>query len=87
MNALFAGGAVLDWLIAGMLAEAAALLLLYRLRRRGVAPGRLLPNLAAGLCLVFAMRLALGGAWWGYVSAALLAALGCHLTELRRSWQ
>jgi Na+-driven multidrug efflux pump len=87
MKALLADGRVLDWIIAGMVCEGVGLVLLYRLRGRGIPPAALLPNLLAGLCLLLAMRLALSGAWWGFVSAALLAALVFHLAELKRDWR
>jgi len=72
----------IDWILAGMVLEAVALLLLHR--RFGRA---MLPNLAAGACLLLAMRLALGGVWWGWVSASLLGALASHATDLRTRWR
>ena len=69
-----------------MLLEGLGLAGLYYFRRRGVAPKRLLWNLGAGMCLLLAMRLALLGVWWGYVSAALLGALILHVGDLRRQW-
>ncbi len=86
MTAWFASGWVIDWILAATVAEAGLLLVGWRMFRRGVPPGACLPNLAAGFCLLLAMRLALGGAWWGYVSAALLGGLGCHLIDLRGRW-
>ena len=47
----------------------------------------LFPNLAAGLLLLVAMRLALGGAALPWVGVALLAAGLAHLTDLRRHFQ
>jgi hypothetical protein len=80
-------GQVLDGIVILMLCEGAGLALLYRLRGRGVKPGALLPSLASGMCLLLAMRAALGGAWWPYVSSWLLAALLFHLVDLRRQWR
>lgn len=87
MTAWMASGRVLDLILVMMLAEGVALVALFRLTGRGVAPGGLLANLASGMCLLLAMRLGLAGAWWGWVSAALLGALGCHVTDLRRQWR
>jgi hypothetical protein len=87
VTAWFAHGLVLDWLVAGMLAEAAVLLLFHRLTGRGVAAREFLANLLSGLCLLLAMRLALSGAWWVWVSASLLAALLLHVGDLRRRWR
>lgn len=76
----------LDGILAGMAAEAILLTLLYRRTGRGIAPDALLPNLFAGATLLLAMRLALVGAWWGWVSLALLAGLAGHLADLRQRW-
>ena len=86
MTALPAELWVLDFILAAMACEGAGLVLLWRLRRRGVRPSGLLWNLGAGLCLVLAMRLALGGVWLGFVLAALLGALVLHAGDLRRQW-
>ena len=86
MTALFASGRILDWIIAAMCLEACALVALHAWRGQGIAPRALLPNLLSGMCLLIAMRLALAGAWWGFSSAALLAALAFHLAELARNW-
>ena len=86
MRTLLQSGRVLDWILAAMLLEGLGLALLYRLVRRGVAPSALWPNLAAGMCLLLAMRLNAAGVWWGYVSSALLGALCFHVAELRRNW-
>ena len=73
--------ALIDAILAGMVAEAVAL---FALRRRF---GRaMLPNLAAGACLLMAMRLAMSGAWWAWMSASLLGALVAHAIDLRQRW-
>jgi len=72
----------IDWILAGMALETVALLAL----NRRVARAMLL-NLAAGGCLLLAMRLALSGAWWGWVSASLLGGLAGHLADLRARWR
>jgi len=84
---LFASGRVLDFILIGMALEATGLVLHHRVTGRGVRPARLLPNLLSGICLLLAMRVGAGGAWWGWVSLALLGALACHLVDLRRAWQ
>ena len=76
-----------DLILIGMALEAAALGLHYRATGRGVRPARLMPNLLSGMCLLLAFRAAIGGAWWGWVSLALLGALACHLVDLRRAWR
>jgi len=86
MNALFADGRIIGWILAGMVFEGIGLTFLYAWRGRGVAPRIFLANLASGMCLLLAMRLALGGAWWGFTGAALLGALVFHVTDLARNW-
>jgi hypothetical protein len=82
-----ASGRVLDLIVAGMLLEGAALLAVWRFRGRGVAPGDLLPNLFAGICILLAMRAGLAGLWWPFMSTPLLAALVLHVSDLRRRWR
>ena len=77
---------MLDFIVAAMLAEGVGLFVLWRWRGRGVSPWVLWPNLASGMCLLMAMRVGLAGAWWGWVSALLLGALGAHVVEVRRVW-
>lgn len=86
MAELFASGRIFDLILAGMALEALGLISMYRAARRGVRPARLLPNLLSGMCLLLAMRAGVGGAWWGWVSAALLGALAFHLVDLKRAW-
>ena len=77
---------VLDAIIVGMALEGVALVALWRASRRGVAPADLLPNLVAGMCLLLAMRLGLGGAWLGWVGLALLGGLVGHVVDLWLRW-
>jgi hypothetical protein len=87
MNTLFADGRIIGWILAGMVVEAIGLTVVHASRGRGVAPRLFLANLASGMCLLLAMRLALGGAWWGLSAAALLGALVFHITDLARNWR
>ncbi len=87
MAELFASGRVLDLILVGMAFEAIGLTLFHRVTGRSVRPARLLPNLLSGMCLLLAMRVGAGGAWWGWVSLSLLGALAFHLVDLRRAWR
>lgn len=87
MAELFASGRILDLILAGMVLEGVGLVAYHRMTGRGVAPGRLLPNLVSGGFLLLAMRALAGGAWWGWASACLLGALLAHLDDLRRAWR
>ena len=81
-----ASGRVLDLIILGMALEGAVFVAVWRTSHRGVPPGDLLPNLFSGMCLLLAMRAALAGAWWGWISLPLLGALIFHINDLRRRW-
>lgn len=87
MSALFASGRIVDAILLLTALEAAGLLWLHHRAGAGVAPADLLPNLLAGASLLLALRAGLAGAWFGWVAAALLAALVFHLADLRRRWR
>ncbi len=86
MSALFASGRVVDAILLVVLAEAVALALLHRATGRGPPPAALLPNLAAGACLLLALRGALRGAAWPFLALCLLGSLVAHLADLRVRW-
>jgi peptidoglycan/LPS O-acetylase OafA/YrhL len=87
LAAWITSGRVLDAILVGMALEGAVLAALWRVSRRGIAPGALLPNLLSGMCLLVAMRAALTGGWWGWVSLPLLGALVFHVYDLSRRWR
>jgi hypothetical protein len=87
MTDLFASGRIIDWILAGMVLEGFALAALHGRTGRGVAPRVLFANLGSGMCVLLAMRLVLGGAWWGFASAALLFALIFHVVDLAGKWR
>ena len=86
MAGMFASGRIVDAVIALMLLEALLLAWLHRRHRRGPAPSVLLPNFAAGLFLLLALRGALVEAEWTWIAASLGAALVAHLADLARRW-
>ncbi len=86
MTALFSSGRIIDWILVGMVLEGCALAAVHGRMGRGVAPRVFLANLLSGMCVLLAMRLVLGGAWWGFASAALLAALVFHVADLAGKW-
>ena len=86
MAAFIASGRVIDFIVAGMVLEGIGLAVWHHRTGRGIAPSVYLANLLSGMCLLLAMRVALGGAWWGWAGAFLLGALVAHLTDLARSW-
>lgn len=78
---------VVDAILLLVAVEAAILLLLWRWRRIGITPQRLLPMLAAGACLLLALRAALAGEPW-HVSALWLGlSFLAHLADVAGRWQ
>ena len=74
-------------ILAGMVVEAAALLLFRARTGRGPPAARLLPNFGAGAALLVTALLAAEGAGWMALSACLLGALVCHGLDLRARWE
>jgi hypothetical protein len=87
VHAWLAGGRVVDLALVLLLAEGLLLTWLYRRQQLGVAPAALWPVLAAGTCLLLALRAALTGAVWPWVPGWLSLALLAHLLDLRRRWR
>lgn len=86
MAALFADGRIVDLILALVVAEALALAVYHRVTGRGIPILDLLANLAAGACLMLALRAALVGAAPGWIALALIAALVAHGADLFRRW-
>jgi len=87
VDELFAGGRIVD-LILALVALEALVLVVWRARTGGgLAAIDLLPNLAAGASLLAALRLALGDAAWHWIALCLVAALVMHLIDLARRWR
>jgi hypothetical protein len=82
MEALFASGRIADIALGVMALEAVVVYVLTALRGDGERYRALLTNLAAGACLVIAVRLALVGADWRWIAAALAASLVAHSLDL-----
>lgn len=77
---------LIEVILLGMVVEGVALLAWHGRAGNGIAPRALLPNLAAGGCLLLAMRLALGDAGWPWIACCLAGALVAHVVDLRRRW-
>ncbi len=84
---LFASGRIIDAVLALTVAEAAALIAYHRATGGGVAARDFLLNLVSGLCLMLALRAALGGWGWTSIAGCLLASLAAHLADLRARWK
>jgi hypothetical protein len=83
---LIASGRIVDAILVLMVLELAAIAVFRRMTGRGPAVVALLPNFAAGACLVLALRAALTGSNVGAVSGWLLGALIAHALDLASRW-
>ena len=75
-------GGLVDTIISITLLETVALLLYHRTTKRGLAPRDYLLNVASGLCLMLALRCALSGAAWYFISMWLMAAGLAHVADI-----
>lgn len=87
LQSLFKSGAIIDLILLFMVVEVIALLVWRRLTGAGVAPSALLPFLAAGVCLMLAVKFALTGQHWTHVAMALGGAFIFHLTDIVFRWK
>lgn len=83
---LFESGRIVDLLVVLMALEAALLWFYRRITGHGVPLFGLLANLAAGACLLMALRVALTHAGWEMTILWLLVALVAHATDLASRW-
>lgn len=86
MQDLFQSGRIVDIVIGLMAIEAIVLIAYARATGRGVPSRQVLSNLAAGVCLFLALRLALTGAPWSWIGGALIASLAAHVADLKSRW-
>ena len=76
----------IDAILGLVVIEAVGLVLLHRKTGHGPAPRALLGNLAAGFCLMLAVRLALGRAPEALIAGCLFVALIAHVGDLAARW-
>jgi hypothetical protein len=79
----FASGRIVDAVLALVVLEVIALAFLRLAKGRAVPFLGLLVTIAAGVCLLLALRAALAGADWPWVAVALTGSLVAHLADLR----
>jgi hypothetical protein len=84
---LFASGRIIDIILALMALETVVLLAFHRVTGRGVAPRALLPFMAAGVCLMLALKAALTGGGWQAVAGLLSLAFVAHLADIALRWR
>jgi len=82
MSGFFSSGRVVDAVLAFMLVELVALVLVRRRGERLFRPRDVMVNFGAGAALLLALRAALRGSEWQPVALWLLVALGFHVWDL-----
>ena len=83
MNQLFRSGVAIDAILLFVAIEFAALGIWHRRTGRGPSALALAPNLAAGACLLLAVRAALVGSAWPWIAGPITLSLVAHLLDLR----
>ena len=79
--------AIVDAILVLVAIETVVLLLLWRWRRIGIAPHRLVPMLAAGACLLLALRAVLAGQSWHMSALWLGLSFIAHLVDVAARWR
>jgi hypothetical protein len=87
MREFVTSGMVVDLALALIALEAIFVAAYRRRTRRGVPVTDLLASLAAGACLLLALRFALTGKSWVWVSVALTSSLVGHGVDLWQRWR
>lgn len=82
MAELFDSGRIVDLILALMLVEAVVICGLALIWRVRIPVAGLLLNLAAGACLLLALRAVLTGAGWALAGVWLTLALLAHVSDL-----
>jgi hypothetical protein len=87
LEAMVSDGTIVPLILALVVAEGIALTVFHRLTGRGPAPAALVANLAAGGCLLLALRSALRGDSASAVSGWLAAGFVAHLCDITLRWR
>lgn len=87
LGALFSSGRAVDLVIVLTIAEGLFLAWLRRRTGRGLSLKDIIGNLAAGVCLMLALRAALTSEGWPAIALFLFLALLAHLADLWRRWR
>ena len=84
---LFANGRIIDLILLLVLAEAALLAWISRHADRNGLFAKIAPTLISGGLLLFTVRAALVGMWWGWIATYLTLALLSHIVDLALRWR
>jgi hypothetical protein len=84
---LFTNGRIIDLILLMVAAEAILISWLHQRSGRGPALAEIGPTLISGALLLLTVRVALTGAWWGWIALILTLALVSHLIDLALRWR
>jgi hypothetical protein len=87
MTSFLSGAHTVDLVLAVVAVEVVAITAYWHAKHRGIAPAQLIPNLAAGALLLFALRFSLSGYAWPWYTACLALAGIANLADLRQRWR
>jgi hypothetical protein len=87
IEAMVSDGSIVPWIIGLTVVEGVVLTIVQRLTGRGPQPASLAANLAAGACLLLALRSALRGDSVSAVSGWLAAGFVAHLCDVTLRWR
>lgn len=87
MTEFFSSARLVDLVLVVVSLEVLGISLYWHMKRRGIAPAHLLPNLLAGAALVLALRLALSDFSWPWYAACLAVAGVANVADLRQRWR
>jgi hypothetical protein len=87
IEAMVRDGSIVPWIIGLTVIEGIALALVHRATGRGPGPAALAANLAAGACLLLALRSGLRGDSVSAVSGWLAAGFVAHLCDITLRWR
>ena len=87
MTSFIDSGRIIDLILGLTVLEAIALVVLHRLRGRGVDPREFAANLLSGCLLLLAMRAYVSGAGWIWIATSLLLAGVAHSVDMARRWR
>lgn len=87
MAEFFTSGLIVDFILIMVVIEAALLAIYHHRTGKGLAPAEVAGFLLSGLFLLLALRAALAGAWWGWISLCLTGALLTHVLDLAHRWR
>jgi hypothetical protein len=87
IEAMVRDGSIVPLIIGLTVVEGIVLTLVHRFTGRGPQPAALMANLAAGACLLLALRSALRGDSMSAVSGWLAAGFVAHLCDVTLRWR